>query len=160
LRAWFSPRADAMPPSPRSSGGTAAAHAATMRACRADRTCDKHAMDENLAAITDNMSAVETALDALAALRVEFDQASASAHWFYDATCRLIYADFRIHHLLAGVGQADTPWRRRHAVRLLAAAVIESAHEIGATLTRSLESHLAQLTDNPRIAEPIDDLCK
>jgi hypothetical protein len=117
--------------------------------------------DDFFTAHRQNLTAIESALDALAAMRPEFEQqGSASEHWFYDLTCAVVHRNYLLHCLIADLETAATPWRGRLGIRLLATHALETLEEVGGALNRTLEKRVAEITDNPRITGPLEEAAK
>lgn len=111
-------------------------------------------MDDDTTATRGNLAAIEAALDALASIRHEFTPGD-DARWFVDLTCTLVYDNFRLHASLDTLQSATTPWRARFAIRGLTLTLLDVVQALGGLFNRSLDVHLAALTNNPAITEPI-----
>lgn len=105
--------------------------------------------------------ALEQALDALAGIRVEFEEeADAPARWFHAFTSGSVHANYRLHVRLDALAACATPWRARLERRLLALTLVEVVAETGRELGRPWEAHVDALTDNPVLRDPLLDLVK
>jgi hypothetical protein len=108
-----------------------------------------------------NLAAIEAALGALSTMRPEFEEhGSASEHWFYDLTCTVVFHNYLLHRLVAGLEGEKTPWQIRVEARLLASHVLETIDAVGTLLNRTLDKRVADITNNPRIVGPLDEAAK
>jgi hypothetical protein len=109
----------------------------------------------------DNIAALERALDALVSIRDEFaGEGDAAARWFHALTCAGVYANYRLHVRLDTLSLCASAWRARFERRQLAMTLIEVVAETGRELGRPWEAHVAALTDNPVLRDPLVELVK
>ncbi|MBA3686815.1 MAG: hypothetical protein H0W72_16465 [Planctomycetes bacterium] len=114
-----------------------------------------------VSATATNLAAMERVLDALVSLKGEFPAGgNSSERWFFTATCTVVFANYRLQQHLGALAAAQGPWPTRLAGRALGAAMIDTVDTVSDLTTRTFERHLAAITNNPAITDPIDALFK
>jgi hypothetical protein len=117
--------------------------------------------DDFFASNRANLQAVETALDALAAMGPEFRaRAEHSERWFYDLACDAVAGNHRLLYLMNALADASSPWKSRVATRLLVQETIAVIERMGAALTRTFDNQVTAITNNPVLLEPLQDGAK
>ncbi len=113
------------------------------------------------AANSQNLAAIETALTALTSMRRDFeDRGSASEHWFYDLTCAAVFQNYTLHYLISLLDGEKPAWRTRLESRLLATHTLSVIDDLGRLVNKTFEKHLAEITNNPRIIQPLEQAAK